>query len=353
MQIGAVIMDTSASNRRLRTLLTGIRSGELIPRPDFQRRLVWTNKDKCLFVQTVLEGLPFPEIYIAAGRVDSKTGEGSEVLVDGQQRITTLYQYFTDSADLKLQASIPKYSDMDETEQIRFLEYKVVVRDLGSLPIDDIKQVFQRINSTSYGLNAMELNNSRYGGAFKTLAEWFSQQKIIDRMRVFSVNDVRRMNDVRFCLAALASIMGPYFNRDKELESYLSKYDESIPNEETIKTNISETLRLIEVMNFPSDSRAAKKSDFFTLFVELFRCVADKGLQIDPSVARFELDSFYSSVDGASPDDESDAGKYYKASLQASNDRGSRIVRGAKIFNILQDVARKSMSLGSSSAADF
>ena len=83
-------MDTSASNRRLRQLLTAIRNGTLEPRPEFQRRLVWTTKDKNLFVRTVLEGLPFPEIYIAAGNVDSKTGEGTELLVDGQQRITTL-----------------------------------------------------------------------------------------------------------------------------------------------------------------------------------------------------------------------------------------------------------------------
>ena len=126
-------MDTSASNRRLRVLLISIRTGELIPRPDFQRRLVWTNKDKCLFIQTVLEGLPFPEIYIAAGKVDAKTGEGSEVLVDGQQRITTLNQYFTDSPDLKVPSFIPKYSELNEEKQIEFLEYKVVVRELRGI----------------------------------------------------------------------------------------------------------------------------------------------------------------------------------------------------------------------------
>ena len=337
-------MDTSASNRRLRTLLTGIRSGELIPRPDFQRRLVWTNKDKCLFIQTVLEGLPFPEIYIAAGRVDSKTGEGSEVLVDGQQRITTLYQYFTDSKDLRLPNSILKYSEMEESAQIEFLEYKVVVRDLGALPIEEIKKVFQRINSTSYGLNAMELNNSRYGGAFKSLAEWLSRQGIIEHMRVFSVNDVRRMNDVRYCLAILASVMGPYFNRDKELEAYLSKYDESIPDEDGVRSNLTETLRLIEIMNFPSDSRASKKSDFFTLFIELHRCIVEEKLKIDPSIVRSDLDAFYLSVDSASPEDDSDAGRYYKASLQASNDRASRITRGQIVSGILRDAANKTVN---------
>lgn len=64
------MMDTSASNRRLRTLLVAIGNDTLIPQPDFQRRLVWTNKDKIEFIITVLEGYPFPEVYIAAGKVD-------------------------------------------------------------------------------------------------------------------------------------------------------------------------------------------------------------------------------------------------------------------------------------------
>jgi hypothetical protein len=323
--------------------LTGIRNGELIPRPDFQRRLVWTNKDKNLFIQTVLEGLPFPEIYIAAGRVDSKTGEGSEVLVDGQQRITTLYQYFTDSPDLKLASEIEKYSAMREDQQIAFLEYKVVVRDLGSLPIDQIKAVFQRINSTSYGLNTMELNNSRYAGAFKSLGEWLSQQPIFERMRIFSVSDIRRMNDIRFCLALLASIMGPYFNRDNELEPFLSKYDESVPNETALRSAIENVLSIIDAMNFSSDSRVTKKADFFTLFVEMYKAIIIRQLKVVPSIVRNDLDLFYSLVEAAPSNADSDESKYYKASLQASNDRSSRILRGEIIARILDQAANKTV----------
>lgn len=334
-------MDTSASNRRLRTILTAIRGGDLVPRPDFQRRLVWNNKDKNLFIKTVLEGLPFPEIYIAAGKVDSKTGEGSEMLVDGQQRITTLYQYFTDSSDLRLSRETRKYSDLSEQDQISFLEYKVVVRDLGALPIDQIKQVFERINSTSYGLNAMELNNSRYAGAFKQLAQWVAEQELINALGVFSINDVRRMNDLRYCLAMMASIFGPYFNRDKEIEEFLSKYNEEVPNEEGVKTGVLNVLHFIERMNFPSNSRARKKSDFFTLFVEAYRALNEKSLQLDPSVVRSSLDCFYEEVDRATTEGDGDASRYYQASLQASNDRASRVLRGQVIAKLLEDAASK------------
>lgn len=336
-------MDTSASNRRLRVLLTAIGNKTLIPQPDFQRRLVWTNKDKIAFIKTVLEGYPFPEIYIAAGKVDPKTGDGAEVLVDGQQRITTLYQYFKASPDIKLGENLPAYVDLNEDEQINFLEYKVVVRDMGNMPMDDIKEVFKRINSTSYGLNAMELHNSRYGGEFKKFAEKVSQSKILENNRVFTSTDIKRMNDVRYCLGLIITIMSTYFNRDKELENYLEKYNEEFPERDRLDKEISEVFSFIDRLNFSSSTRAFKKADFFTLFVEIHRALIKNSLAIDAGILRGFLDDFYARVDrvpsGDSGDDR-EAQEYYSAALQASNDRSSRITRGDSIYALVQKSAR-------------
>ena len=102
-------MRTSATNRKLRMILTGVRESRLVPNPSFQRRLVWSNRNKSAFLKTVLEGLPFPEIFIAAGEVNPDTGDGTELIVDGQQRVTTLVQYFTASPDLKLTSDVSAY----------------------------------------------------------------------------------------------------------------------------------------------------------------------------------------------------------------------------------------------------
>lgn len=333
-------MDTSASNRRLRVLLTGIGNKTLIPQPDFQRRLVWTNKDKIEFIKTVLEGYPFPEIYIAAGKVDTKTGEGSEVLVDGQQRITTLYQYFKASPDIKLGSSLPAYSDLDEDKQIAFLEYKVVIRDMGNMPIEHIKEVFKRINSTSYGLNAMELHNSRFGGEFKQFAEEISKSEVFERNRVFTSTDIKRMNDVKFCLGLIITVMTTYFNRDKELELYLEKFNEEFPEKNRLDTEISAVFEFIDRLNFDSNSRAFKKADFYTLFVEIHRAIVKSGLSINVSVLRERLDNFYGRVDRAAAGelgDDKQAQEYYNSALQASNDRSSRITRSKAIYELIQE----------------
>ena len=60
-------MKTTVTSRTIRELLTAIRNETLYPRPEFQRNLVWSNKHKNAFIRTVLDGYPFPEIYIAAG----------------------------------------------------------------------------------------------------------------------------------------------------------------------------------------------------------------------------------------------------------------------------------------------
>jgi len=187
-------MKTSATNRKLRLLLTGIQNQTLIPRPEFQRRLVWSNKHKLAFLKTVLDQFPFPEIYIASGEVDSATGEGDEMLVDGQQRITTLYQYFKASPDLKLDPKTKPYLGLTEPEKLAFLEYEVVIRDLGKLPIPDILEVFRRINSTNYALNSMEVHNARFDGDFKEFGEELAGLPFFEQTRFWVATLIATMN---------------------------------------------------------------------------------------------------------------------------------------------------------------
>jgi hypothetical protein len=87
-------MKTSPTSIKIRQIITQLKERKLVPRPQFQRRLVWASVDKIRFVDTVLRGYPFPEIYVANGPVDVDTGEGQQLLVDGQQRVTTLAAYF-------------------------------------------------------------------------------------------------------------------------------------------------------------------------------------------------------------------------------------------------------------------
>lgn len=328
-------MKTSASNKKVRELIQMVRNGHLIPRPEFQRRLVWTNSDKAKLIDTVLKGYPFPEIYLANGDLNIETGEGTQLLVDGQQRVTTLVEYFESNPRLFLKGNTP-YSDLEEEDKRRFLDYDVAVRDLGDVSSAQIIEVFKRINSTAYGLTDIEVNNALYNGALKTFADRYASNEFFDTHRVFRAEDLKRMGDLKYVLQLIGSMLGGYFNRDDALEDLLSTYNDEFPMEQEIGTRLDKTLAFIEECGFDSKSRVWKRNDLFTLIVELDRAFGE-GLNLQPSTVVESLNAFFSRVDQSSLDPgDIVAATYYKAAVQASNDRINRERRGQIIRDILR-----------------
>jgi hypothetical protein len=346
-------MDTTATNKRIRELISDLDQRRLIPNPKFQRRLVWSQKHKAEFVKTVLEGMPFPEIYIAAGDVDVNTGQGHSMLVDGQQRITTLYEYFKGSPNLDLPAEISPYSALSDPRKKNFLEYKVVVRDLGQLPVAEVIDIFQRINSTSYSLNAIEVANARYDNDLKDLAEEITKLTFWDVRRIFRLNEVKRMMDVNFALIVITTMMSDYYNRDDRVEEFLIRYNDSFDRRVQVKEEAEATIGFIDELQLPEGSRAWQRADLFTLLIEVHRILYKDKIILDQKSTRDSLNRFYELVDevkhssspqttlgigptaGMLPISENDLSQYYRASLQASNDRGSRIERGRILRRVL------------------
>ena len=175
--------------------------------------MFWTHKDKEKdhFLDTILRGYPFPELYLADGEVDLETGEGTQLLVDGLQRVSTIIEYFDASPNLGL-LTIP-HIDLEEAAKRAFLQYDVAVRDLGSIHRDEIVEVFRRINATKYSLLDIEVNNAVYAGAKKICGEP-SQRSVFIENDVFNVRDFKRMGDLRSALTIVITLLRGYFNRD-------------------------------------------------------------------------------------------------------------------------------------------
>ena len=331
-------MRTTATNRKLRELLLAIRDKKLVPQAPFQRRLVWTTRHKLELIKTVLEGFPFPEIFVAAGDVDPNSGEAVELLVDGQQRISTLYHYFTGAKLLKLPPDMCPYMDLSNDDKQGFLQYEVVVRDLGKIPHETIVEVFTRINATSYDLNAIELQNARYDGAFKQFGERVAELGFFSKHRVFSDTDIRRMYDLRFALWIAVTLQSTYFNRDSQLDEYLNEYNDEFPHENELFAEIQKVLNFINKCSFPAKCRCWKKADIFTLIVELHRALVRDKIRLRQQHVKERLLPFYNSVDEVDPTMlvNTPVSTYSKAALQASNDRGNRIRRGEIIAGLLR-----------------
>jgi len=317
-----------------------VRDGKLLPRPDFQRRLVWSRNDKNLFIDTILRGYPFPEIYIADGDVDVDTGEGTQLLVDGQQRVNTIIQYFAGSPDLKLTTALP-YETLDEDAKKSFLQYKVAVRDLGSVGREEIIEVFRRINATKYALRDIEINNAVYAGAMKKFIERCSKHDFFIRHNIFTPSDYARMGDMRYVLSIVATMILGYFNRDDDCESILSEYNDDFSFENDIENRLNACIDFIEECGFEPKERVWKKADLFTLIIELDEKFDVDHQALQPDVVVTSLSEFYGSVNGQAEKQSKIASIYYKAALQASNDRINRVRRGLVISGILSGLAEQ------------
>jgi hypothetical protein len=318
-----------------------IAGGSLVPQPDFQRRLVWTDRHKQLFIQTVLDNMPFPEIFLCDGEVDLNSGVGNQLIVDGQQRVTTLYQYFTASVPLKL-GSIKPYRALEDAEKKVFLEYSVVVRDLGALGEEEVREIFRRMNSTNYSLNAMEVNNARYDGALKKTAEQMSEWEVLDSHRVFNTVDIRRMTDVRWCLDVIITVISGYFSRSETHEEFLETYNDEFPQAGDVTEKLSHCFELLDQLKLEDKSRAWQKNDLFTLAVEIYHldprnCTDNEGLSDT-------LKTFFADVSlvakGKDPLGFESARQYHTDVISGSNERARRIRRGEMINSIISGFFR-------------
>lgn len=327
-------MRTAPTNKKIRELINLVKEGKIIPRPEFQRRLVWTRQDKNHFLDSILRGFPFPEIYLADGDVDLQTGAGTQLLVDGLQRVSTMIQYFSGDPDLKL-TTVPSYKDLSDPEKQAFLLYDVAVRDLGQVSRDQVVEVFRRINATKYSLSDIEINNAVYVGALKTFCESLSQEAFFIDNRVFSSLDFKRMGDLRYALGIVVTLLGGYTNRDDAFEEYLDRYNDDFPLAPDISARLASVFAFISECGFSPTSRIWRKADLFTAIVELDSLVNDLQAPLQPSEVVDRVETFFAEIDQSTVNASSLPGIYYKAAVQASNDRGNRMRRGVILSGIM------------------
>lgn len=314
---------SSPSTKKISDLIGMIKRGDLILQPDFQRKLVWSIRHKESFIDTILKGFPFPEIYIAQSGIDLETFQAQQVVVDGQQRLSTIISYINGELPCK---KILRYSALDNQQKAAFLNYDVVVRDLKDASSDTIKEVFRRINLTQYRLNDIEINNAIYEGEFISTAKDILNHLDNGSFPLFSDNELNRMGDLNYILMIMATLEeGGYFAGNTMTGECIVKYDDSYENAETMKDKILNLFHVIETFNLDTDSMWYRKSNFFTMFVEL-----SKVSQIPDDIVA-KIHSFEDEVLANKGNEENDFGKYYSVMYTGTNSRSARIKR-ADIF---------------------
>ena len=136
--------------------------------PEYQREYVWRLKPELpsRLIESLLLNIPVPPIYFA------KLPNESLEVIDGQQRLTTLFHFVEDQFALQKLERIEslnglKFSQLSETQRDKILgsQIRSVVIETGTN--DQMRyEVFERLNRGAMALNEQEIRNCVYRGVF-------------------------------------------------------------------------------------------------------------------------------------------------------------------------------------------
>lgn len=204
------------SRPTLSNLVSELRLGNYFVDNSFQRRLVWAEKQKIRLIETILIGYPMPEFYLWQQPVDSDSGLHKHSIVDGQQRMSTIFQFVSNEWSLKpnhLDNKDANYAgksweNLPREHKEKIWNYVANVRIIPSdISRDDITALFKRLNETDKSLNPQEIRNAEFNGLFLKASEEVADNPILQSWdkawSIFSDNEKRRMVDITFASSLL------------------------------------------------------------------------------------------------------------------------------------------------------
>lgn len=193
-----------------------IEHAEINLQPDFQRKgRIWKLKDKSLLIESILLGLPLPLFYFA------EKPDRSWLIVDGLQRITTIYDFmqgrfplrdmqFFDGKVREENLNGLRYEDLPRRFQREIREYQIQSH-LISVFNDDLKMVrelFHRINTYGEALSNQEIRSALYPGSATKFSRYLAEDRPFLTLTFGKINS-NRMRDIEMVLLILSfSTMG-------------------------------------------------------------------------------------------------------------------------------------------------
>ena len=160
---------TDSYSVSLGEIMSMYKEGELNIHPDFQRVFRWSDIQRSKLIESILLGIPIPSIFV------SQEENGKWDIVDGLQRLSTIFQFFGILKD-ENGTIIPKLI-LQKTKILHLLEGVTIETIDPSLALDikrskmnvqivqrksDDKlryELFQRLNSLGSRLTDQELRN--------------------------------------------------------------------------------------------------------------------------------------------------------------------------------------------------
>lgn len=170
------------------TVINQINKGKIKLDPNFQRRDAWDKKRKSSFIESLIVGLPIPQLVLA----EEKERRGSYIVLDGKQRLLSIRQFAAESNDenfeqlklqkLEIRSDLNNYNlstlkeDPSKSDDLSAFENQpirtVVIKNWPSEEF--LYQIFLRLNTGSVPLSPQELRQALHPGDFVTAIDKLS-----------------------------------------------------------------------------------------------------------------------------------------------------------------------------------
>ncbi|MFA0018847.1 DUF262 domain-containing protein [Vibrio splendidus] len=261
--------------------------------PGFQRGFVWSLTEQSRFIESLILGLPVPNIFLAQDR-DSKTLN----IIDGQQRLKTLQRYlageFSISNSKKIHedlrgcyfnsdvAKSPKSKVLDDAD-VRTLSdsvlHSIVIRPdpsadslhYGNEYNNAVIQIFRRLNTSGKPLQPQEVRSCIFYGSFDDL--------------------LHKLND----MPSWRALFGPKHSRYKDVEAilrFMALYEEHCNYKAPMPSFLDKFME--KNRNIPQESL----SDLESLFEQITIILSDFDSKIFKTGGTFLLSKFDSVMVG-------------------------------------------------------
>ena len=226
-------MDRRPTTQDITWLLDLHRNGQLDLDPPYQRRSVWTRKDRQFFLDTIFRNYPSPAIFLH--KTISDSGQATYHVVDGKQRTQTILDFVADRiriandfGDVRLDGK--RWSDLKGERKLKqkLWNYQITMEMMDIPDGSVVNEVFDRLNRNARKLTRQELRHAKFDGWLITEAENESERSEWKRLGVVTTARSKRMTDTQFLselilIVLTENVMG--FDQDT-LDQLYADYEE-------------------------------------------------------------------------------------------------------------------------------
>jgi hypothetical protein len=296
--------------------------------PSYQRRSVWSLKYREFFVDTIIHNFPSPTLFLMKD-YDVHNNVVYQV-VDGKQRLTTIFMFLDGQFGTSENQTEPSLSEKYFTElpreiQRKFLDYQIMIEELGNAASSEINEAFDRLNRNVAKLNAQELRHARYSGKFIHFCETWSKNPWFQKSAIGTQGQRDRMSDIEFVSELIVLTEKGIQNGKNILDDVYAQYDDEIPQETQLYDAFERILEVVKALNLSNTSSApfGNRVDIYSLWAAI-REVHNNGGAIQIEETRKALLKFAEEIKSGSTASGQTYSKHAQSNTNSFNSRKKR-----------------------------